>query len=338
MSKIIIGAVCVIFLWNGQNENTQAAALRQVSDTISTSAPSVNANHTIQFTTATALPVSGKIKITLAPGDFTIPSALGFSDVDLTINSSAKNLAASAGTGSGAVFGIAVTSGTNGSITITLNDMDAIDASSTIIIKIGANATIGGSGAYQIQNPSVAGSYTINVQTLNSSNATIDEMDAMIAIIQSIATSGGSPSPAPAPTPAPPPQTSGGAPRPAPTPISLMVPTPTPTITPPISPKLPTTALPTPTLQSVAKNYKGVFFRSINIKSQGKDVKSLQQFLNAVGFTVAKSGPGSKGKETTYFGQLTRAALAKFQAANKIKPAVGYFGPITRAFIQSLAR
>jgi hypothetical protein len=37
--------------------------------------------------------------------------------------------------------------------------------------------------------------------------------------------------------------------------------------------------------------------------------------------------------ETDVFGALTRAALARFQAANNIVPAAGYFGPLTRAFI-----
>jgi peptidoglycan hydrolase-like protein with peptidoglycan-binding domain len=65
----------------------------------------------------------------------------------------------------------------------------------------------------------------------------------------------------------------------------------------------------------------------------GSDVKQLQIFLNSQGFTVAKKGAGSLGYETTYFGLLTQKALAKFQKANGITPAVGYFGPITRSFI-----
>jgi peptidoglycan hydrolase-like protein with peptidoglycan-binding domain len=65
----------------------------------------------------------------------------------------------------------------------------------------------------------------------------------------------------------------------------------------------------------------------------GDDVLALQKLLNANGFTLAASGAGSPGNETTYFGALTRAALAKFQAANGISPAAGYYGPITRAYI-----
>jgi hypothetical protein len=65
------------------------------------------------------------------------------------------------------------------------------------------------------------------------------------------------------------------------------------------------------------------------------EVKLLQQYLNTHGFTVAMSGPGSIGNETTMFGALTRAALAKFQKANSISPAAGYFGKLTRAFVNS---
>src|SRR3989344_120688 len=67
----------------------------------------------------------------------------------------------------------------------------------------------------------------------------------------------------------------------------------------------------------------------------GGDVRALQQFLNPNGFRVTESGPGSPGNETIMFGGLTRAALAAFQAANGISPAVGYFGPKTRAFVNS---
>jgi len=73
------------------------------------------------------------------------------------------------------------------------------------------------------------------------------------------------------------------------------------------------------------------FTRDLTVGSTGNDVQELQQFLNSRGHTVAASGPGSPGQESMYFGPLTRTALAAYQAANGISPAVGYFGPITRA-------
>jgi len=73
--------------------------------------------------------------------------------------------------------------------------------------------------------------------------------------------------------------------------------------------------------------------RDLTLGSMGADVKALQQFLNGQGFVVASSGVGSAGYETEYFGALTKAALASFQAAKGISPAVGYFGPITRSYI-----
>ena len=67
----------------------------------------------------------------------------------------------------------------------------------------------------------------------------------------------------------------------------------------------------------------------------GEDVKALQAWLNAHGFTVALAGPGSKGMETTTFGALTKAAVAKFQASKGI-PAIGRMGPMTRAAIAAM--
>lgn len=65
---------------------------------------------------------------------------------------------------------------------------------------------------------------------------------------------------------------------------------------------------------------------------RGSDVLALQQFLiseNKGSAAVALSRVGA----TSYFGVLTRAALAEFQARVGISPALGNFGTITRGFI-----
>lgn len=73
------------------------------------------------------------------------------------------------------------------------------------------------------------------------------------------------------------------------------------------------------------------FTRNLTIGVRGEDVRCLQQYLNTLKLDVANSGPGSPGSETTYFGTLTRAAVAKWQTANGVNPPAGYFGTISRA-------
>ena len=73
------------------------------------------------------------------------------------------------------------------------------------------------------------------------------------------------------------------------------------------------------------------FTENLTIGSIGEAVRQLQIFLNNSGYTVAQTGAGSPGNETAYFGELTRQALIRYQQANNITPASGYFGPITRA-------
>src|SRR3989338_4283207 len=76
------------------------------------------------------------------------------------------------------------------------------------------------------------------------------------------------------------------------------------------------------------------FARNLELGMSGAYVKALQQWLNANGYRVAESGYGSPGNETTRFGGATKAALIKFQKTNGITPAVGYFGPKTRAAVK----
>src|SRR3989344_239955 len=76
---------------------------------------------------------------------------------------------------------------------------------------------------------------------------------------------------------------------------------------------------------------ESTFARNLELGMSGADVKALQVYLNTHGYVVSSSGPGSPGNETSKFGGATRAAVIKFQKANGITPAVGYFGPKTRA-------
>lgn len=85
--------------------------------------------------------------------------------------------------------------------------------------------------------------------------------------------------------------------------------------------------------ESLKNNYQ--FTRDLKIGLMGEDVKELQKYLNANGFVLAADGSGSPDKETDKFGSLTRNALIKFQQANDISPAVGYFGPVTRKFVNN---
>ncbi len=89
------------------------------------------------------------------------------------------------------------------------------------------------------------------------------------------------------------------------------------------TPTTPTTSTPT------------AFTRDLQLYSTGEDVRALQKYLNAHGAVIAPTGAGSVGNETAYFGLATQAALIKFQSANGIAPAAGYFGSKTRAFIST---
>lgn len=73
---------------------------------------------------------------------------------------------------------------------------------------------------------------------------------------------------------------------------------------------------------------------SLQEGSKGTGVTALQQFLIGEGKGPAAQALGKNGA-TTYFGPLTRAALAEFQAKVGITPALGNFGPITRAYISA---
>jgi hypothetical protein len=82
----------------------------------------------------------------------------------------------------------------------------------------------------------------------------------------------------------------------------------------------------------------------LSLGSIDPQVLTLQQMLNTDGFTLATSGPGSPGNETTKFGALTYAALKNFQCAKGIvcsgeeaTTGYGFLNAPTRAALLAMA-
>lgn len=91
----------------------------------------------------------------------------------------------------------------------------------------------------------------------------------------------------------------------------------------------------TPPARSAATPAAGyAFTRNLTLGMTGEDVRALQQYLNAHGFTVSAAGAGSPGYESAYFGLKTQMAVSAYQRSMGITPTAGYFGPKTRASIK----
>lgn len=97
-------------------------------------------------------------------------------------------------------------------------------------------------------------------------------------------------------------------------------------------------------VQAQAQANAGIFF-NIGLKrgDSHPQVKLLQKFLNANGFTIADWGAGSVGSETELFGTQTEKALKAFQCAQNISCSgspetngYGTVGPATRAKLNLL--
>ncbi len=71
----------------------------------------------------------------------------------------------------------------------------------------------------------------------------------------------------------------------------------------------------------------GAPIRDLGVGSEGADVMALQSVLIAEGYLVIEA-------PTNTFGPRTESALREYQVAHGITPANGYYGPVTRAFMQ----
>lgn len=78
------------------------------------------------------------------------------------------------------------------------------------------------------------------------------------------------------------------------------------------------------------------FSRDLKRGDTGDDVQLLQEFL-----IRRNTGPVARMLESAtargFFGTFTKSALIEFQQSNGISPAIGYFGPKTRSFIETFS-
>lgn len=130
----------------------EAAAITSYSDTLSTSEPSVAADHTIVFTTPTGVPNSGTVSIDLSAFN----STSTITAADITVSTTSANTVAAT---CGGTEHVGASFGTNDSIltlTFCAGDGSFIAANGTTTVTIGATN--------QLDNPT-AGSYEIPLTT-----------------------------------------------------------------------------------------------------------------------------------------------------------------------------
>lgn len=170
-----VASLAIIF-WSLGLPNLQfaeAANVTNLSDTLSSSRPSVAANHTIEFTTPSGVAAGESITVAFPTG-FTGVSSLTFGDVDLNIAGTEATLAA---TPSGATWGVNILAQS----VIFTSDTGVVNAGETVTIEIGTNAN---GGTNQITNPSTIGSQIIDL-TVGSE----DSGQLRVAIVDSVTVS-----------------------------------------------------------------------------------------------------------------------------------------------------
>ncbi len=166
-----------------------AGLLSSVSDLINTSVPSgTSTTHLLTFTTATTIPVSGRIVLTpeaTSGSSFDIPASFVFSDVSVAVSIGGgpfipRSIAA---TPSALNDGVTIVSGASGSITIIL--------ASGFNIPLGATVRVGLGNAHFITSPALSTSYRVRIQTRNAVNTVLDRGTAMIAIVAPVGVDAG---------------------------------------------------------------------------------------------------------------------------------------------------
>jgi hypothetical protein len=139
--------------------SASAAALSNMSDTLSSAKIGTASNHSFVFTTPTGIAAGSTTLITF-PSEFVIPAGLSYTDVDINIGGAYTGSSTLGSTPVGTTIGVARISTTTILIT---NGTTPISAGSAVYIRIGTNALNQSTGVNQIVNATTTGNKSIGI-------------------------------------------------------------------------------------------------------------------------------------------------------------------------------
>ena len=194
ITSLMLASVGLFTLINEVN----ASALTSVKLTLSTSAPSVVANHTLFFTATNGLASGETIILTNNFDGTPIPVALDFEDIDLSYDTT-PDAACDAGGGDTemalAAAPVTTTMGvvrTSATVLTFTNGTTAITSGSEICIEIGTNAETGVTGIEQIVNSAgsgTPGTAAVDTVVISGTIGNADTGTALVAFVEGVAVS-----------------------------------------------------------------------------------------------------------------------------------------------------
>ena len=178
--SVVFIAAFVVFALSFPALPAYAANLTSMSDTLSTAAQGVAANHTIEFTTPTGVAAGETITITFDT-DFDTAS---ITEDDVDVADDTVDLTTAADCSGDEEAGVSIAADVL-TIEICSGDGGDIAASSVVEVEVGTNATADGTGSNQITNPAAAETSTIEIagtMTDSGSLAVVTLADDSVAV------------------------------------------------------------------------------------------------------------------------------------------------------------
>lgn len=184
LMKLLFGALflCVVFM---VHHSVSGATITTYSDRVSNSAPNEYSNHTVTFTTTVPVPPGGYVRFIPDDGDYVIPASPDFDtdNIALYVESGGEFIlrAGTSTTPTALEDGINFTTGSSGSVEVTLNSTEGIPAGTRVRMLIGTQTPNATTTDVGILNPPTVGSFEYFIETGDGvTNARVRGLNAVV--------------------------------------------------------------------------------------------------------------------------------------------------------------